>query len=103
MRRVQAAIRQRMSHVPVELAFLEFIAPTLPDCISSLVAAGMKKIVVMPMFIAPGGHLKRDVPEMLAQLRSTWPEVEFSLAEAIGTNEIVVQAMASAALDGAGL
>jgi len=55
------------------------------------------------MFIAPGGHLKRDVPEMLAQLRSTWPEIEFSLAEAIGTNEIVVQAMASAALDGAGL
>jgi hypothetical protein len=40
---------------------------------------------------------------MLAQLRSTWPEVEFSLAEAIGTNEIVVQAMASAAIDGAGL
>jgi sirohydrochlorin cobaltochelatase len=103
MRRVQAAIRQRVSHVPVELAFLEFIAPTLPDCISSLIAAGMKKIVVMPMFIAPGGHLKRDVPEMLAQLRSTWPEVEFSLAEAIGTNEIVVQAMASAAIDGAGL
>ena len=103
MRRVQAAVRSRQPGVPVELAFLEFIAPTLPECISSLVAAGRKKIVVMPMFVAPGGHLKRDVPELLTQLRSTWPEVEFSLAEAIGTNEIVVQAMANAVLDGAGL
>jgi sirohydrochlorin cobaltochelatase len=103
IRRVQAVIRQRLSNVPVELAFLEFIAPTLPECISSLIAAGMKRIVVMPMFIAPGGHLKRDVPELLTQLRSTYPDVEFSLAEAIGTNEIVVQAMASAAIEGAGL
>ena len=38
----------------------------------------------MPMFIARGGHLKREVPEMLTQLRLTYPEVEFSLADAIG-------------------
>ena len=56
----------------------------------------------MPMFIAQGGHLKRDVPEMLALLRSTHPEVRFSLAGAIGENEIVVQAMAEAALKSAG-
>ena len=31
MRRVQAVVRQRMSAVPVELAFLEFMAPTLPE------------------------------------------------------------------------
>ena len=31
MRRVQAAIRQRMTSVPVELAFLEFMTPTLPE------------------------------------------------------------------------
>jgi sirohydrochlorin cobaltochelatase len=56
----------------------------------------------MPMFIAQGGHLKREVPEMLGRLRSTWPEVRFSLGEAIGENETVVQAMAAAALEAAG-
>jgi sirohydrochlorin ferrochelatase len=40
MRRVQAAIRQQQPDVPVELAFLEFMAPTLPDCIAALVAGG---------------------------------------------------------------
>lgn len=102
LRRVQAAIRQRAGSVPVELAFLEFMAPTLADCAAALVAGGATNIVVMPMFIAQGGHLKRDVPEMLDRLRSTFPAVRFSLGGAIGENEIVVQAMAEAALQSAG-
>jgi sirohydrochlorin cobaltochelatase len=103
MRRVQAAIRRQRPDVPIELAFLEFMAPTLADCIASLVAAGARKIVVMPMFIARGGHLKRDVPELLEKLRSTYPQVEFSLGCVIGEHEDVVQAMASATLEVAGL
>ena len=102
LRRVQAAIRQRAGSVPVELAFLEFMTPTLPECVAALVAGGVSNILVLPMFIAQGGHLKRDVPEMLALLRSTHTEVRFSLAGAIGENEIVVQAMAEAALKSAG-
>ena len=57
----------------------------------------------MPMFIARGGHLKRDVPEMLAALRAEHPDVEFVLGDAIGEHETVVQAMAAAALLEAGL
>ncbi|WP_374389542.1 sirohydrochlorin chelatase [Brevundimonas sp.] len=102
LRRVQAAIRQRAGDKAVELAFLEFMAPTLADCAAGLVAGGASEIVVIPMFIAQGGHLKRDVPEMLDQLRSTHPEVRFSLAGAIGEHETVVQAMAAAALQAAG-
>jgi sirohydrochlorin cobaltochelatase len=103
MRRVQAAIRQRMTNVPVELAFLEFMAPTLPERASELIAQGADKIVVMPMFIARGGHLKKETPEMIAALRIAFPNVEFSLGNAIGEHELVVQAMATAALDVAGL
>ncbi len=102
LRRVQAAIRQRAAGMAVELAFLDFMAPNLHNCAAALVAAGAANIIVIPMFFAQGGHLKREVPEMLGQLRSTWPEVRFSLGEAIGDNEIVVQAMATAALEAAG-
>ena len=102
LRRVQAAIRQQADNIPVELAFLEFMAPTLADCAATLVAAGATNILVVPMFIAQGGHLKRDVPEMLARLRSTHPEAQFSLAGAIGENETVIRAMADATLKLAG-
>jgi len=103
MRRVQAEILQRLPGVTVELAFLEFMAPTLLDCVNGLIEQGVRKIVVLPMFIAQGGHLKRDVPELLDQLRGQHPGVEFLLSGPIGENEIVVQAMASAALEFAGL
>ena len=67
-----------------------------------LVAEGFERVVVLPMFIAQGGHLKREVPEMLALLRSTYPKVRFSLSGAIGETEIVIQAMAEAALNSTG-
>jgi sirohydrochlorin cobaltochelatase len=103
MRRVQAAIRERLHDVPVELAFLEFIAPSLSDSVATAVAGGARKVVVLPMFIARGGHLKREVPEMIVQLQATYPEVDFSLAGAIGEHEAVIQTMAAAALEVAGL
>lgn len=103
MRRVQSAIRQRMTTVPVELAFLEFMSPTLPERAGELIAQGADKIVVMPMFVARGGHLKKETPEMIEALRAKYPDVEFSLGNAIGEHEMVVQAMAAAALEVAGL
>ena len=103
MRRVQAAVQARQPGVPVELAFLEFMSPTLSESIAGLLADGVNKIVVMPMFIARGGHLKRDLPEMLAALRVAHPDVEFIQGDAIGEHETVVQAMAAAALQEAGL
>ncbi len=103
MRRVQALLRPRLPGVPVELAFLEFMAPTLADCTQALIAGGATKIVVMPMFIARGGHLKRDVPELLAALQAAHPGVEISLGEVVGEQEIVVQAMAEASLKTLGL
>lgn len=102
MRRVQATICARTPERPVELAFLEFMSPTLPECAAQVIAAGASRIVVLPMFIARGGHLKREVPEMLDALSLAYPNVDFLLGNAIGEHEIVVQAMAEAALLSAG-
>lgn len=102
MRRVQAAIRQQAPGLPAELAFLEFLAPNLAECTAGLVAGGARRIVVLPMFLAQGGHLKRDLPEMLQRLREAYPEVAFSLAEAVGESQIVIRAMAETAVLAAG-
>jgi len=102
MRRVQKAIHAAAPTMQVELAFLAFMPPDLPTCAAEAIAAGARRVVVLPMFIAQGGHLKREVPEMLAALRARWPAVEFVLDRAIGEEEAVIQAMAAAALKKAG-
>ena len=98
MRRVQAAIRASAPALNVELAFLEFMAPDLAACVGKLAQDGTTHIVILPMFIAQGGHLKRELPELVEQLRQRYPAIEFVLDRAIGEDESVVQAMARAAL-----
>ena len=95
MRRVCAAVREQAPALRVELAFLEFMTPELAPCAEVLLAEGYTRIVVLPMFIARGGHLKRDVPLLLDDLRERYPQVRFELASAVGEAEPIVQAMAA--------
>jgi sirohydrochlorin cobaltochelatase len=46
--------------------------------------------------------LKNDLPGIIEVLRSTYPNVDFSLGGAIGEDESVIQAMAMATLNFAG-
>lgn len=96
--RVRDAIQVQRSDTRVELAFLEFMAPSLDDCIAALAAEGYERIAVVPMFIAQGGHLKRDVPALIACLRQRFPSLAIELAPAVGETAAVVEAMAGAAL-----
>ena len=97
LQRVCQRVRE-CSAEPVELAFLEFMAPDLAACAESLIASGRRRIVVLPMFIARGGHLKRELPEMLARLRIRHPGVEFVLEEPVGEQDVVIKAMADVAV-----
>lgn len=95
MRRVCAAVRAQAPALRVELAFLEFMNPQLAPCAEALLAEAYERIIVLPMFIAQGGHLKRDVPLLLDELRSRYPGASFELAGAVGEAESIVQAMAA--------
>ena len=99
MRAVQARVAEGLAGAQVELAFLEFMTPTLAEAVSGLAERGIGRVVILPMFIARGGHLKRELPEMIGQLRLAYPDIEFSLAPVIGEQEKVIQAMAESARD----
>jgi sirohydrochlorin cobaltochelatase len=95
LRRVRAAVLAGAPGLRVELAFLEFITPNLQDCVSSMVSEGFDRIVVVPMFIAQGGHLKNDLPMIVDELRVRFPTVVFEMPGPVGEAESVVQAMAT--------
>ncbi|HET7794069.1 MAG TPA: CbiX/SirB N-terminal domain-containing protein [Rhizobacter sp.] len=95
---VAAIVRQRRPEMPVELAFLEFMAPTLADAGHRLAAQGCTRVDVVPLFLGAGGHVRRDLPVLLADLAHTHPRVTWHLQMAVGEVSTVVQAMAQAAL-----
>ena len=84
----------------VEVAFLEFMKPTLPEAVAEIVYGGASSagacIQILPFFIAQGGHLRKELPEMLDALRAQYPEQAFSLLPPLGELPAVQEAMAEA-------
>ena len=96
--RVRAQMLARSPGLRVELAFFGFIEPTLADCVAALIADGFERVVIVPMFIAQGGHLKKDLPLIVDDLRLRYPRVVFEVAGPVGEAEGVIQAMAVQAM-----
>ena len=50
----------------VAVAYLEILSPALEEAVASLIADGVREITIAPLFLAPGGHVKRDLPRIVA-------------------------------------
>jgi sirohydrochlorin cobaltochelatase len=83
----------RVPQVPVSLAFLELMEPRLPAEVARLAAAGIDEITVVPVFLGQGGHLLRDLPLLVEQLRIDHPGVSIKVAGAVGEDPAVLAAM----------
>lgn len=78
----------------VRLAFLEFMTPTLLEAAEELAQGGWTEVSVVPMFLGAGGHVRRDLPQLVAALEQRHPQVQWRLKPAIGEAPSVIQAMA---------
>ncbi len=93
-RKMQSMVRDKKLGVPVELAFLELMQPSLDEAIADLAARGIKNISVIPLFMAQGGHLKEDLPLKLAEIRKHHPAISFRISPPIGEVEAILGAIA---------
>jgi sirohydrochlorin cobaltochelatase len=82
----------------VALAFLEFMAPDLVAAGDALVAAGCGAVDVVPLFLGAGGHVRKDIPVLMAKLQASHPAVTFALRPTVGEAPALIDAMAAIAL-----
>lgn len=97
--RIRAAMEAAAPEVPVALAFLELMRPSLDESIESLAGAGAKEITIVPVFVAGGSHVKKDLPRMAADAMDRYPGVVIGIAPPVGEAEPVIAAMAAYALN----
>ena len=79
----------------VDLAYLELMTPGLADAVAAQVEAGVSHVTVAPVFLGPGGHLRRDFPVLMDKLRARYPSVGFDTLPALGESETLLAAIAA--------
>lgn len=89
-RRLQAA----RPDVLVLVAFQEFMPPSLDAAVAQSAARGAQRIVLVPLFMAQGSHLKRDLPLLVERIRRRHPQLELQVLPAIGDEPEILQAIA---------
>ena len=92
--RLAERARTKRPDVSVTLAFLELMEPRLPTVVTELVHSGHEKFSIVPVFLGQGGHVLRDLPPLIAELRETFPQIEMTLSHAVGEDESVQESIA---------
>jgi sirohydrochlorin cobaltochelatase len=90
------SLRER-PEIPAALAFLEMMQPDLFDAVAQLHAQGALTVDVIPLFLAPGSHTQRDLPQLLDDARQRWPELTFRVAPTLTESPAVREAIVQAA------
>ena len=91
---MRARTARALPGATVELAYLERIGPSLGAAIESLYSRGLRRVSVVPAFVAPGGHLRNDLPRILEGLAARLPGLRLRLTPAIGEAAPVLDAAA---------
>jgi len=97
--RIRALLERRAPGTPVELAFLEHMRPTLLEAVTTLADRGAERITLVPLFMAQGGHLRKDLPEMVRHACAANPGVLIRTSPAIGEVDALLEAIAGWAVE----
>ncbi len=70
----------------VQSAYLQLAPPSLPQAIQQMVAEGIRRINVLPMFMAAGNHIKDDIPHEVNTVKEDCPGVDIQILPPIGSH-----------------
>ena len=101
LERIHTRLRTLAPQRRVELAYMEFLEPSIAHAAAKLVDEGFTQIRVVAMLLSGGGrHFKRDIPALVATVAAQHTSARIYLdPAAIGTYASIIEAMATQLLD----
>jgi sirohydrochlorin cobaltochelatase len=92
--RLRQLVAQRAPSVPVALAYLELMEPSLTTVVDTFVAGGATTLTIVPVFLGQGGHVRGDLPRLVDALHARHPALAVTIATAVGEDDAVLGAIA---------
>jgi len=90
-------LRERGLAPIVAVGYLNYSEPPFGEIVAQVVAQGATRIFVTPYFLIPGKFVKVDLPRAIRAAQAAHPDVEFIVAEAIGYDELLADALLASA------
>lgn len=78
----------------VSLAYLERMSPSLDEVAQQLTQQGVNQITVIPLFLAVGGHMRKDLPLIVADIEKKYA-VNMTVKQTIGESEKMITLLAN--------
>lgn len=96
---IAARLRNLLPDSQVAISYLELMRPDIETAVCRLVEGGARRVRVVPVFLAQGGHVKRDLPAKVDALRTkltvTHADLQIDLETAIGEQSQIIDAIAA--------
>ena len=78
----------------LRLAYMDHTPPTLDDVVTEAVQAGLRRIRVLPLFLANEGHVDRDIRPAVEEVRAVHQSAEIELLPAVGQHRFFREMLA---------
>ena len=75
---------ERLPDVHVACAYLEHLPPDLTDAVAEARRQGADAVTLVPLFLGRGGHLQRDLPEIVARVEALHPGLRIRVLPSLG-------------------
>jgi sirohydrochlorin cobaltochelatase len=93
--RIASKVRAAAPVLLVELAYLEHLEPSLDQAARRLAKLGATAIRVVPLFLGRGGHLRVELPRLVAASAAALDSVAIEIAHPAGEDDAVIEALAA--------
>lgn len=81
------SLRQSIQPYPVLGAYLTLNEPSISSAVEAGLEQGLQDYVVVPLFFFEGAHVKKDIPQILADLKLKHPDLQFQMMPPVGSIE----------------
>ncbi len=92
-------VAERMRHLNPQLtvrcAFLELSEPNMFAVTAELAALQVQCITIVPLFLGIGRHTRKDLPQLVRQIKESYPQIAFVLRPSVGEDSRVVELLAN--------
>ncbi|MBS4021047.1 MAG: CbiX/SirB N-terminal domain-containing protein [Dethiobacter sp.] len=91
LERLCGLVGEKRGGAIVAHAYLQFAAPDLPAALGMLAATEVEEVIIVPVFLCEGVHIKEDIPAILAAEAAKYPHMRLVPAPVLGIDQRMAQ------------